>query len=46
VKFREMDFWQDLADDFNTMIERVGSQSSDAGGSPAIEAEAGALVGK
>ena len=46
VKFRDMDFWQDLADDFNTMIERVGSQSSDAGGSPAIEAEAGALVGK
>jgi hypothetical protein len=28
------------------MIERVGSQSSEAGGSPEIESEAGALVGK
>jgi hypothetical protein len=46
VKFREMDFWQDLADDFNTMIERVGSQSSDARGSETIDPEPGVLVGK
>jgi hypothetical protein len=46
VKFREMDFWQDLADDFNTMIERVGSQSSEARDSDEIETDAGVLVDK
>ena len=46
VKFREMDFWQDLADDFNTMIERVGGQSSDARDIETVDAEAGVLVGK
>jgi nitrogen fixation/metabolism regulation signal transduction histidine kinase len=45
VKFREMDFWQDLADDFNTMIERVG-KANEARSSEPIETEAGALVGK
>jgi nitrogen fixation/metabolism regulation signal transduction histidine kinase len=45
VKFREMDFWQDLADDFNTMIERVG-KANEARGSEPIETEAGVLVDK
>lgn len=30
LKFREMDFWQDMADDFNRMVERLRSENSDA----------------
>jgi nitrogen fixation/metabolism regulation signal transduction histidine kinase len=26
LKFREMDFWQDLAEDFNEMVERLKSE--------------------
>jgi hypothetical protein len=46
VKFRDMDFWQDLADDFNTMIERVGGKSAETSASEAIEAEQPLLVAK
>ncbi|RIK83542.1 MAG: hypothetical protein DCC67_05825 [Planctomycetota bacterium] len=31
LKFRDMDFWQELADDFNRMVERL---RGDRGGSP------------
>lgn len=29
LKFREVDFWQDLAEDFNRMVERISAQQSD-----------------
>lgn len=29
VKFREIDFWQDLADDFNRMVERISADKTE-----------------
>ena len=43
VQFREMDFWQDLADDFNTMIERVGGKTNEATAEPS-PSDSGVLV--
>lgn len=40
LKFREMDFWQELADDFNRMVERLRSdkcESHHAGGVNDVE---------
>jgi hypothetical protein len=44
VKFREVDFWQGLADDFNTMVEKLSAKDDEVD-APASETP-GALVAK
>ena len=47
LKFRDMDFWQGLAEDFNAMVERLGGQKRDvADGSPGENGEIAALTAK
>jgi len=46
LKFRDMDFWQGLAEDFNTMMERVTTAKPEDAASPACDEEAAALTVK
>jgi len=46
VKFREVDFWQGLAEDFNQMVERISAKESDGAAAEGKEIEAGALLAK
>ena len=47
VKFREVDFWQGLAEDFNQMVERISAKDTDGIAADAGQGdETGALVAK
>jgi hypothetical protein len=47
VKFREVDFWQGLAEDFNQMVERLSAKDADSVTTDAGQSEpTGALLAK
>lgn len=46
MKFREIDFWQDLADDFNQMVVRLTADKDEPTTSDAVDVQSGALVAK
>ncbi len=47
VKFREIDFWQGLAEDFNQMVERISAKKSDGDAADAGQSDpTGALLAK
>jgi hypothetical protein len=47
VKFREVDFWQGLAEDFNQMVERLSTKESDGVVADAGQSDpTGALLAK
>ncbi len=47
VKFREIDFWQGLAEDFNQMVERISAKDTDLVAADEKELnETGALLAK
>jgi hypothetical protein len=47
VKFRDVDFWQGLAEDFNQMVERISAKESDGVAADAGQSDpTGALLAK
>jgi hypothetical protein len=46
VQFREFDFWQEMAADFNTMVEKISGHPERATTGTKEEVDAGALAGK